>query len=75
MQKSAMYRDWKEVYKAALFEDDSTKIPQRIAEAEGMHWRHERLSYSAPVMIRFVNSRLWKMPDTSYACLERRKGY
>jgi hypothetical protein len=27
-------RDWKEVYKAALFEDDNSKIPQRIAEAE-----------------------------------------
>jgi hypothetical protein len=27
-------RDWKEVYKAALFEDDNAKIPQRIAEAE-----------------------------------------
>ena len=26
--------DWKEVYKAALFEDDNVKIPQRIAEAE-----------------------------------------
>jgi hypothetical protein len=32
--KSPTYRDWKEVYKAALFEDDNTKIPQRIAEAE-----------------------------------------
>jgi hypothetical protein len=32
--KSAICRDWKEVYKAALFEDDNTKIPQRIAEAE-----------------------------------------
>jgi|GEM_PF-7067303 len=29
-----MCRDWKEVYKAALFEDDNSKIPQRIAEAE-----------------------------------------
>jgi hypothetical protein len=27
-------RDWKELYKAALFEDDNAKIPQRIAEAE-----------------------------------------
>jgi hypothetical protein len=26
--------DWKEVYKAALFEDDNGKIPQRIDEAE-----------------------------------------
>ena len=26
--------DWRELYKAALFEDDDTKIPQRIAEAE-----------------------------------------
>jgi hypothetical protein len=26
--------DWKEFYKAAIFEDDSAKIPQRIAEAE-----------------------------------------
>jgi len=26
--------DWKESYKAAIFEDDSAKIPQRIAEAE-----------------------------------------
>ena len=34
MQKSSMCRDWKEVYKAALFEDDNTKIPQRIADAE-----------------------------------------
>jgi hypothetical protein len=29
-----MCRDWKEIYKAALFEDDNTKIPQRIADAE-----------------------------------------
>ena len=34
MQKSLMCRDWKEVYKAALFEDDNSKIPQRIADAE-----------------------------------------
>jgi hypothetical protein len=26
--------DWKELYKAALFEDDNTRIPQRVAEAE-----------------------------------------
>ena len=32
--KPPICRDWKEVYKAALFEDDNTKIPQRIAEAE-----------------------------------------
>jgi hypothetical protein len=32
--KSPICRDWKEIYKAALFEDDNTKIPQRIAEAE-----------------------------------------
>ena len=32
--KSPMSRDWKEVYKAALFEDDNDRIPQRIAEAE-----------------------------------------
>jgi hypothetical protein len=34
VQKSAICRDWKEVYKAALFEDDNSKIPQRIADAE-----------------------------------------
>jgi hypothetical protein len=33
-QKAVIHRDWKEVYKAALFEDDNSKIPQRIAEAE-----------------------------------------
>jgi hypothetical protein len=33
-RKSVIQRDWKEVYKAALFEDDNSKIPQRIAEAE-----------------------------------------
>lgn len=27
-------KDWKELYLAALFEDDNIKIPQRIAEAE-----------------------------------------
>jgi len=32
--KSLMSQDWKEAYKAALFEDDNDKIPQRIAEAE-----------------------------------------
>jgi hypothetical protein len=32
--KSPVCRDWREIYKAALFEDDKTKIPQRIAEAE-----------------------------------------
>ncbi len=26
--------EWKEFYKAAIFEDDRAKIPQRIAEAE-----------------------------------------
>ena len=30
----ASIRDWKEIYKAALFEDDNSKIAQRIAEAE-----------------------------------------
>lgn len=34
VQKSLMCRDWKEIYKAALFEDDNSKIPQRIADAE-----------------------------------------
>jgi len=34
VQTSSMCRDWKEVYKAALLEDDNTKIPQRIADAE-----------------------------------------
>lgn len=32
--KNPIHRDWKEIYKAALFEDDNSKIPQRIAEAE-----------------------------------------
>jgi hypothetical protein len=32
--KSRNNEGWKEVYMAALFEDDSAKIPQRIAEAE-----------------------------------------
>jgi hypothetical protein len=32
--KSAFNGDWKELYKAALFEDDHAKMPQRIAEAE-----------------------------------------
>jgi hypothetical protein len=31
---SSMSSDWRELYKAALFEDDNAKIPQRIAEAE-----------------------------------------
>jgi hypothetical protein len=34
VHKSQISRDWKEVYKAALFEDDNAKIPQRIADAE-----------------------------------------
>jgi len=34
VHKSPVHRDWKEIYKAALFEDDNSKIPQRIAEAE-----------------------------------------
>jgi len=34
VHKSPIHRDWKEIYKAALFEDDNSKIPQRIAEAE-----------------------------------------
>jgi hypothetical protein len=34
VKTSSMCRDWKEVYKAALLEDDNTKIPQRIADAE-----------------------------------------
>jgi hypothetical protein len=33
-RKSPMNRGWKELYMAAIFEDDSSKIPQRIAEAE-----------------------------------------
>ena len=31
---SSMSSDWRELYKAALFEDDSAKILLRIAEAE-----------------------------------------
>jgi hypothetical protein len=31
---SSISSDWRELYKAALFEDDNAKIPQRIAEAE-----------------------------------------
>jgi hypothetical protein len=34
VQVSQLGRDWKSLYKAALFEDDRGKIPQRIAEAE-----------------------------------------
>jgi hypothetical protein len=34
VRKTVIQRNWKEVYKAALFEDDNSKIPQRIAEAE-----------------------------------------
>jgi len=33
-RKSPVDRDWKEFYKAALFEDDTTKLLYRIAEAE-----------------------------------------
>jgi hypothetical protein len=33
-QLSPSIGDWKELYKAALFEDDNSKILQRIAEAE-----------------------------------------
>ncbi len=33
-QLSRSMSDWKELYKAALFEDDNSKILQRIAEAE-----------------------------------------
>jgi hypothetical protein len=35
MHKSAIDKNWTDVYKAALFEEDNAKIPQRIAEAEG----------------------------------------
>ena len=35
MPESGMGKDWRDVYKAALFEDDNTKIPQRIVDAEG----------------------------------------
>jgi hypothetical protein len=31
---SRLSSEWKEVYKAALFEEDHDKIPQRIADAE-----------------------------------------
>ena len=31
---SSSRNDWQELYKAALFEDDEAKIPQRVAEAE-----------------------------------------
>ncbi len=34
VHKSPNSRGWKEVYMAALFEDDNAKLPQRIAEAE-----------------------------------------
>jgi len=32
--RSPINRDWKDIYKAALFEDDNAKLPQRIADAE-----------------------------------------
>ena len=34
LHKSASGNDWKELYKAAIFEDDSVKLVARIAEAE-----------------------------------------
>jgi hypothetical protein len=34
VHKSPVNRDWKEFYKAALFEDDTTKLLHRISEAE-----------------------------------------
>ena len=34
MHKTLSGNDWKELYKAAIFEDDSVKLVARIAEAE-----------------------------------------
>jgi hypothetical protein len=34
VHKSPINRDWNEFYKAALFEDDTTKLLHRISEAE-----------------------------------------
>jgi hypothetical protein len=34
IHKSTSGNDWKELYKAAIFEDDSVKLGARIAEAE-----------------------------------------
>jgi hypothetical protein len=34
VHKSSIGKTWKDFYKAALFEDDNSRIPQRIADAE-----------------------------------------
>jgi len=34
MRKSWIRRDWKDLYQAAIFEEDSSKVPHRIVEAE-----------------------------------------
>lgn len=43
----ASIRDWKEIYKAALFEDDNSKIAQRIADAERALEARSRELYGA----------------------------
>lgn len=44
--------EWRELYKAALFEDDSAKIPQRIAEAERALATRSRELFGAENQIR-----------------------
>jgi len=66
--KSPINRGWKELYMAAIFEDDSSKIPQRIAEAEralavravepfaegGNHAREQRAMENAMYFLRLL---------------------
>jgi hypothetical protein len=76
--RSRTSKDWKELYMAALFEDDSSKIPQRIAEAEralaaravelfgagGDQFREQQAMENATYFLRLLRKIDGKVNDT-----------
>jgi len=67
VHKSSICRNWKEVYKAALFEDDSSKFHSALLMPKG-RWRHGHSNCTVPATIRFASNKPWKMPGISCEC-------
>ena len=71
--KSLDIRAWRNLYKAALFEVDKTKLPERIAQAEKALALRARGCFTQPETVS-KRDKLWMTPGTPCTlCGTRRK--
>jgi hypothetical protein len=62
VESTEALRNWRELYKAALFETDTSKIPSRIEEARrALAFRSRELFENSPIMT--VKLRLSRLPS------------